>query len=356
VLPPPASPPSRPLVVSSDEDLLDDVLRVLAAAGAEVEHAVGGPSLGRAYRDAPLVLIDAGCLRAGALRSLPRRPGVVVVTAGELPAAEWAAAVEVGAERVVVLPADESWLLARAAAAIRDPVARGPLIAVGAACGGAGASTLAGAIALAAADGALLVDADVWGGGLDLLLGGERAEGLRWPDLVGLRGRVAGEALLAALPEVAGVHLLTAGREPAMPVPAEALTAVVDAARGTGRPVVVDLPRPGPDGPGEAARAVLADADLALLVVPARLRAASAARLLLTAGGTPWAAARLVVRTYPGGLGVDDVAEVVGCPVAGEIPHSRGVMVRGERGEPPGGGPRSALGALARLLLDDVAG
>jgi secretion/DNA translocation related CpaE-like protein len=226
---------------------------------------------------------------------------------------------------------------------------------VGASAGGGGASTLAGAVALAACDGALLVDTDVWGGGLDLLIGAERAEGLRWPDLVGLRGRVAGEALLAALPETAGVHLLTADRDCATPVPADALTAVVDAARGTGRPVVVDLPRPGPEGPGEAARAVLADADLALLVVPARLRAASAARLLMTAEGTPWSAARLVVRTFPGGLDPDDVADVVGRPVLGELPHERAVMLRGERGEPPGAGARSALGALARRVLDEVA-
>ncbi|WP_104525971.1 septum site-determining protein Ssd, partial [Blastococcus atacamensis] len=251
MLPPPSAPPSRPLVVSSDEDLLDELLRVLAAAGAEAELAVGGPGLRRAFRDAPLVLVGADALARGLVASLPRRPGVVVVTAGELPADGWAAAVEVGAERVAVLPADESWLLERSAAAVRVPVARGPLVAVGGACGGAGASTLAGAVALAAPDGAVLVDADVWGGGLDLLIGAERAEGLRWPDLVGLRGRVAGEALLAALPEAAGVHLLTADRDSATPVPAGALTAVVDAARGTGRPVVVDLPRPGPEGPGE---------------------------------------------------------------------------------------------------------
>ncbi|TFV48542.1 septum site-determining protein Ssd [Blastococcus sp. TF02A_35] len=356
MLSPPPPQPSRPLVVSRDEDLLDEVLRVLAAAGAEAEVAVGGPALRRAHREAPLVLVGADALGSGGLRSLPRRPGVVVVTAAELPAAEWAAAVEVGAERVAVLPADESWLLARSAAAVRAPVEQGPLVVVGGACGGAGASTLAGAVALSAVDGAVLVDADVWGGGLDLLLGAELAEGLRWPDLVGLRGRVAGDALLAALPEVAGVHLLAADRErPASP-PADALTAVVDAARSTGRPVVVDLARPGPDGPEEGARAVLADADLALLVVPARLRAASAARLLVQAEGSSWAAAQLVVRTFPGGLGPGDVAEVVGRPVLGELPPDRDVRARGERGRPPCAGTRSPLRALARRVLEVAAG
>ncbi|RBY96378.1 septum formation initiator [Blastococcus sp. TF02-8] len=348
----PTSPdsPARPLVVSADEDLLDEVLRLLAAAGTVAERAAGGPALRRAYRDAPLVLVGADALGSGALRSLPRRPGVVVVTAGELPAAEWAAAVELGAERVAVLPAEESWLLARCAAAVRAPVERGPLVAVGGACGGAGASTLAAGVALAAG-GAVLVDADVWGGGLDLLMGAELAEGLRWPDLVGLRGRVAGEALVAALPEAAGVPLLAADREQAVPVPAEALTAVVDAARATGRPVVVDLPRPGAAGPDPGARAVLADADAALLVVPARLRSASAARLLVSAEGSPWSTASLVVRTCPGGLGVDDVAAVVGRPVLGELPPDRALVARGERGRPPAVGARTPLGGLARRVL-----
>ena len=357
VLPlPPAVRSARPLVVCADEDLLDEILRLLAAAGAEAERAAGGPALRRAFRDAPLVLLGADALGSAALRSLPRRPGVVVVAGAELPPEEWAAAVEVGAERVVVLPRDESWLLARSAAAVRAPVERGPLIAVGAACGGGGASTVAAALAVAAPDGAVLVDADVWGGGLDLVLGAELAEGLRWPELTGLRGRVAGDALLAALPEVDGVHLLAADRARAVPVPAEALAAVVDAARATGGTVVVDLPRPGADGPGEGPRGILADADLAVLVVPARLRAAAAARLLVTGPASPWESARLVVREVPGGLGADDVAGLVGCPVLAELPHDRGAVARGERGKPPGVGARTPLARVARLVLGAAAG
>ncbi|MGY1846629.1 septum site-determining protein Ssd [Blastococcus sp. SYSU DS1021] len=345
------SRPLRPLVVSTDEELLDELLRLVAAAGAEAEVATGGPALRRAHREAPLVLVGTEELSRGALRGLPRRPGVVVVSGGELPAAEWAVAVEVGAERVAVLPADEAWLLTRCATAARAPAERGGLIAVGGACGGAGASTVAAAVALAAPGGAVLVDADAWGGGLDLLLGAELAQGLRWPELTGLRGGVAGQALLAALPEVAGVHLVSADRGGATPVPGEALTAVVDAGRGTGRPVVVDLPRPGPDGIGRGPQEVLADADLALLVVPARLRAATAARELVAADGSPWSPAQLVVRTGPGGLAPGDVAEVVGRPVLAELPHDRGAVARAERGQLPGAHPRSPLAAVARRVL-----
>lgn len=348
-------PTRRPLVVSRDEELLDDLLRVLAAAGTEPEITVGGPPLRRAHRHAPLVLLGADALGSASVRALGRRPGVVVVAREQLPAPEWAAAVEVGAERVAVLPDDEAWLLARAVAAVRTPIARGWLVAVGGGCGGAGASTLAAALAVAAAPGAVLVDADGWGAGLDLLLGAEGTEGLRWPELTGLRGRVSGEALRACLPEVAGVHVLAAARSVLPAVPEEAVRAVVEAARTDGAPVVVDLPRPGPEGFCATTHAVLAEADLALLVVPARLRAATAARVLVSQG-SPWAAAHLVVRPVPGGLSADEVADVVGRPVLAELPHDRSAVPRGERGELPAVAPRTPLGGVTRRALARVRG
>ena len=339
--------PARPLVVATDESLLDDCLRLCAAAGAEPEVATGGPSLRRAHREAPLVLLGAEVLATAPVCALPRRPGVVVVATAPLPSDGWAAAVEVGAERVAVLPEEEPWLLSRLAAAVRDPVDRGAMVAVSGSCGGAGASTVAAALALAAAPGVVLVDADPWGGGLDLVLGAERAEGLRWPELTGLRGRVAGDALLAALPEVAGVHILAAARSHPSEIPAAALAAVAEAAAGVGSTVVLDLPRAATPSHGEA----VAAADLAVLVVPARLRAAGAARLLVDADGSPWSRAGLVVRTVPGGLGSAEVADVVGRPLLAVLPHDRSAVPRAERGELPSLAPRSPLGTVARRLL-----
>jgi hypothetical protein len=63
----------------------------------------------------PLVLIGAEVLAAPPVAALPRRPGVVVVTEAELAPDDWATAVQLGAERVIRLPADEAWLLDRAA-------------------------------------------------------------------------------------------------------------------------------------------------------------------------------------------------------------------------------------------------
>lgn len=346
---------ARPLIVTTDDALLDALLRVVASAGAEAQVATGGAPLRRAYRDAPLVLLGADVLAGGMLPDLARRPGVVVVSAEELEPSGWAAAVELGAERVIRLPSDEAWLLARAAGAGRAAVREGPLAVVGGCCGGAGASTLAASVALAAATtgSVLLVDADPWGGGLDLVLGAERREGLRWPDLSQLRGRVSGEALLAALPAVGGVSVLAAGRGAVTDVPEEALLAAVGAARAEGWPVVVDVPRPGPGG--RSTEALLAGADLLALVVPARVRAVWAARLL-TEGDGPWSAAALVVRPLPGGLSVAEVAELVGRPVVAELRHDRAALSRGERGEPPLLSGRAPFGTAARRLVAELTG
>jgi secretion/DNA translocation related CpaE-like protein len=214
---------------------------------------------------------------------------------------------------------------------------------------------LATALALAAraAGGpdVLLVDGDGWSAGLDLLLGAERAPGLRWPELAGVSGRVTGPALVAALPDGGGVRVLAASRDQPQEVPAEALLAVTTGARDSGCAVVVDLPVR-----GSGAEGVLAETDLTVLLVPARLRAAAAARALLAGERSPWASALLVSRPVPGGLTRAEVADVVGRPVFAELAPDRSAVARSERGEPPSVAARSPFGLLSRRLLARLAG
>ncbi|QNG37416.1 septum formation initiator [Geodermatophilaceae bacterium NBWT11] len=338
----------RPLVVSSDDQLVDELLRLLAAAGTTPELTHGSGALRRAHRGAPLVVLGADVLTSPAVRALPRRAGVVVATRTELSGEGFEAALGVGAERVVVLPRDEGWLVERAASAVRDPVEPGALVVVGGCCGGAGASTLATALALTLAGtrAPLLVDADGTGGGLDLLLGAEWVSGLRWPDLAGLRGRVAGEQVVAALPEAHRVRVLAPSRDAPSPVVPEVLAAVVAAARADGHPVVVDLPtRAEP----QLAEAVLPEADVAVLVVPSRVRALAVAGSLLT--GPAWGRALVVTRAVPGGVPSAEVGSVLGRPVVAELGHDRSAVARGERGEPPLTGARAPLGQVSRQLL-----
>src|SRR3954451_1536170 len=104
-----------PLVVTADQDLLDDLLRLAAAGGTEVDVAPDPAAARSRFTPAPLVLIGAdqadACLRA----RLPRPPRMVIV--GGSPAVEspWQVAELLGAEHVAVLPTAEPWLVDRLA-------------------------------------------------------------------------------------------------------------------------------------------------------------------------------------------------------------------------------------------------
>jgi hypothetical protein len=55
-----------------------------------------------------------------------------------------------------------------------------------------------------------------------------------------------------------------------------------------------------------------------------------------------------------GGLSREEVADVVGRPVLGDLPHDRSAVPRGERGEPPSVSPRTPLGGIAARILTAV--
>src|SRR5207248_1580157 len=96
-------PPRRGLVMVSDPDLLDTLLRLAAAAGCELQRAVDPPQARAFWNDAPLVLLDATAAAQCARAGLPRRGDVVLAVRGEPPATVWRHAVAVGAEHVVAL-------------------------------------------------------------------------------------------------------------------------------------------------------------------------------------------------------------------------------------------------------------
>jgi Mrp family chromosome partitioning ATPase len=116
--------------------------------------------------------------------------------------------------------------------------------------GGVGASVLTAAIAVRAAQaglGAVCLDGDRLGGGLDVIFGLEQECGMRWPDLAGVRGRIDGPGLLRRLPSVDGVGVLSFDRARDVSLASEVLRDVLLALRGAADVVVVDLPRPDHD-------------------------------------------------------------------------------------------------------------
>ncbi|WP_228979752.1 septum site-determining protein Ssd [Streptomyces sp. DH12] len=335
---------AEPLIVTEDAELLDDLLRLCAAAGAQAEVHHGPPEHRAAWDAAPLVLV--GDDAAARCRGTARRRGVLLVGRDQDDPDVWRRAVEIGADCVLRLPDAEGWLVDRIADVVEGVGRQALTVGVIGGRGGAGASTLACALAVAAARGGhrtMLVDGDPLGGGLDVLLGGEREGGLRWPDFAASQGRVAGAALEESLPSLHGLRLLSWDRGDTVAVPPEAMRSVLAAARRRGGVVVVDLPRRVDDATVEA----LAQLDMGLLVVPGELRAVAAAKRVASMAGMVLDDLRLVVRG-PYAAGVDEawIARVLGLPLAGELPVEPRLHTSLDDGAPPGD---SASGPLGRF-------
>ncbi|MGH3675810.1 MAG: septum site-determining protein Ssd [Mycobacterium sp.] len=317
------------LIMVADSTTRDDVDRVAAAAGVAVVHTAE-PSSRQAWTGALAVLLDAAAARCCAGRSLPRRGRVILLSRTGPQTADWEAAISVGAQHVVTLPGDEGDLVAalsEAAESSRDDGRRGAVAAVMAGRGGAGASTFAAALAQTAAD-ALLIDADPWGGGIDLVLGSEAEPGLRWPDLALESGRLNVAALRQALPRRDGVSVLSSSRAGGA-VDAGPLAAVIDAGRRGGATVICDLPR----RQTPAVEIATDAADLVVLITSADVRGCAA-----TAAVAPSVCAinpnvGLVVRgPAPGGLRSLEVARIVGLPLLAAMRPQPGLAGSLERG------------------------
>lgn len=347
---PSIAPTGTVLALIGDPLLRGDVSRVAAAAGVGLV-LVDQPSGRKAWLAATAVVLDASSAQRCAARALPRRTGVILVGNDAPRPDDWQAAIAIGAQHLVTLPGQDAELVAALSdAASRDDAGRGPAVAVLGARGGAGASVFAVALAQSAPT-ALLVEADPWSGGIDLVAGSEDLAGLRWPDLALRGGRLSYSALRDALPRRDGVSVLSSGRLGA-DIEAGPLGAVIDAGCRGGVTVVCDVPRRAT----EAAETALDAADLVILVTPADVRSCTAA-----AAARPWVLscnpnAGVVVRgPAPGGLRADEVARIVDLPMLAAMRAQAGIAEILERG-----GlrvrPRSPLGTAARRVLSVLAG
>lgn len=311
---------ARPLLVSGDAELVDRCARLAAAAGTELQFSADITVDRARWAQAPIVLLDIASVNEP--EQFARRAGIVLVTHGSgdsVDPAVWRLAVSIGAEHVACLPDADSWLVERLASCAEEPARDGRVIACIPATGGAGASTLAAACAVNVASSggsALLIDGDRLGGGVDIVLGGEEAVGVRWPELADTRGRLATTAFRQALPTMSGVSVLSWDREGSPTASLDSWNAVLDAGTRGFDLTVVDLSR----DLGSTTSAVLSRAHAVLLVVSARVRGAIAAtRMLeeLTAVATD---IRVVVRERPNGVRPEAIGDILGVPVLGSIP------------------------------------
>jgi secretion/DNA translocation related CpaE-like protein len=327
----------RTVALVEDEELLDDVLKLAAAAGCAVERVADTAQARAHWNSAPLVILDADSARECRELGLARRGGVALVVGAPPPTEVWRDAVRLGAERVIELPTDEDWLVRALADVAEAPAdSAGRVLAVLGSRGGAGASVFAvaaGLSVLRAKESALLIDCDALAGGLDLVLGAESDSGLRWPDMRLRGGRVAMSSLHAALPGrtegSARLSLLSGAREGMAPEP-DAVAAVIEAGRRGGETVICDLPRNFDD----CAHTVLERSDLTVMIVPAEVRACVAAKIMVSRLAERGHTAELIVRgPAPGRLSPDEVAEAVGLPLLHSMRPEPGVARMIDRGE-----------------------
>lgn len=348
---------NRPLVVVGDERLLDEVLRLAAAAACEVECAADVSAARAIWAGAPLVIVDEAALGMAEPELLACRSSVVLVCPDEPAAQSWQRAFVLGVRQVVQLPAEESSLVTLLAdVAEGASEAGGRVLAVIGGRGGAGASVFASAVGIEAArkrGGALLVDCDGLAGGIDLVLGAEHEAGLRWPDLGMQSGRVSMSALREALPvaRTSGgeLVLLSCDRDGRGPTP-DGTAAVLDAGLRAGYTVICDLPR----DPDPAGWQAIDRSDLVVVVVPAEVRASTSARRIVDRLADRARNVGLVVRgPAPDALSVDAIVSAVGAEALAVMRAEPNIAKDIERAEfgPKRTGPlaRGAREVLSRL-------
>lgn len=315
------------LTLLADPELADNTDRVAAAVGLRALR-IQTPNRKSWISAAAAVIDEDGarqCTRAG----MPRRDGVFVLGTSDPSPSLWEAAIEVGAQQLVVVPAQEAELvrhLSEAAEAGGTASRRGRVIAVAAGRGGGGASVFAAALAhtagahtagaqtsgaQSAGCGALLVDLDPCGGGIDLLLGTETTPGLRWHELSDASGRLSWTAVREGLPRCRDVSVLSCTRI-YHEIEAGAAAAIMAAGRRGGATVVCDMPR----SLTTAAVCALETADLVAIVTSCDVRGAAATSAVAGVIRSINPNVGLVVRgPAPGGLRAGEVAEIAAVPL-----------------------------------------
>ena len=340
------------VVSTTDPELLDHALSVVAAAGLEAEVTSDPGFLRARWGGASMVLVGVDQAPGVAELRLPRRADVYLLTeTGTAPEAyQWS--VPLGAA-VVVVPGNAQWLSGAIADLSRGPSGSGQMICVTGGSGGVGnrpwrrgsrswppgladpprwstwTPVGAGSICWSAPSG--------WAGGAGR--GWLRPEAIwvtsetgcpawtgsrccRWAG-VSRRSRPAPEAVRAVLGSLTVSHDLT----------------------------VVDVPRHLENDQLES----LSTAGAWLLVVRDDLRGATAGRECFRTLEAVGVRPGLVVRVGRSRLlDPQSVAEGVGADLHAVLGDEPGLLQAAERGDPPGRSGRSPLGQVARRLLDEI--
>jgi secretion/DNA translocation related CpaE-like protein len=341
---------TAPLFVTADESLLEELLRLAAAAGTTPEVAHDVPAALRAWSKAPLVLVGEDLAVPLARAAPTRRDAVFVVLTAPVPDRVFQVALALGAESVAELPRSEGWLVERLTDVVDSGPARGLTIGVVGGSGGSGATIFACALAQVAARSgpSVVIDADPLGPGADRILGLDLADGVRWDALGHTTGRLSARALRDSLPRRDGVAALSwyPGPQPRRLQPFSAREALSAARRGHDT-VVLDLPRASDPLVDEIA----SRCDQVLVTVVTTVAGVAAAMRLCRRFPDPGVLG-LVVR----GPAMDDetLARAVGSPVLQRMGDQRGLAESIDLGLGPVRSRRGPLGRAAVRVLSSL--
>jgi secretion/DNA translocation related CpaE-like protein len=344
---------ASPLLVTDDDLLLADLLRLAAAAGVAPAVARTTAEALQGWSVAPLVLVGADSVEGLARCAPPRRARVHVVGRGVLPDDLFRHAVGVGAETVAALPSSESWLVEMLTDARDGARSAGVTVGVIGGAGGVGATVFAATVAQVCAreTRTLAVDADVLGAGLDRVLGLEQVDGVRWDALMQASGRLSARSLRDALPGKGGVSVLAWSADRSPGLHASAVREALSAGRRGFGVVVVDVPR----YPDPVVDELLARCDHLLLVstltVPAVAATARMARRLPAGPRTS-----LVLRGGAAGVTPREVGRLLDLPVVAVMADQRGLDEAISLGVGPLRSGRGPLARAARAAADAVLG
>ena len=211
-----------------------------------------------------------------------------------------------------------------------SPLAR--VIVVVGARGGAGASSLAVALAQSSAHEGkrvVLLDADELGGGIDLVLGAEGHRGVQWSELAAVDGDLPSQSLFDALAVHRGVRFLSCSRDADTSISPELLIRVIHALRESCDLVILDCPRR-----DECLLSVVATVQCeVLIVVPNEVRAVAAASVWLSRCARFTVAMSSVVVELPtGGLSVRATKKPLGVPSVGTVRYCLATAQELDRG------------------------
>jgi len=337
------------LVLTANPDLRATAERWCSAVGvAPLAEADLGPAR-RLWGSAGAVVVGEDLVSDVATAGWPRRDHVHLIVRHR--ERWWRAAVRIGAADVLQVDDGDAAGVA-ALAQVAEGADEGCSIVVIGGRGGVGATTFACALAREAAVRDLrpvVMDADPWGPGVDIVLGTENVQGLRWSGLDAASGLVAPDALAGTLPVRDGVATIAWDVDVAGPALPAASGSVWSAAVRGFDLVVVDHPREVVDGSWSTE--VLGGSVLTVLVVADDIAGLAAARRQVLRL-RDHAASVVAVVARRGGLGRPAVEKTIGIPVVGVIGHDRRVRAAIDHGRGP---VRSrALKRPARDVLDLV--